>query len=191
MRTDPVTTPTVTGGLSLFRNGYDFSRVALFVLLGSLVLVCNSVKAEEAPTIAHEPVGSWKTTLEVPAFGGGNTSVLLSFTADHILIETDTPTVAPILGSAVLSNGHGAWKPTGQGTFAYVYMKEIYPPTGGRGTSVGSTKTVATGFVSDDGNQLTITNVTFTFSDANGNVVFTATGTGVASRIVVDETATN
>lgn len=190
MRKDPVTTATVAGGPSLPRDAFEFSRVALFVFLGSFVLGCSSVKAE-APSTAHEPVGSWKTTLEVPAFGGGNTSVLLSFTADHILIETDTPTVAPILGSAVLSNGHGAWKPTGQGTFAYVYLKEIYPPTGGRGIPVGMTRTVATGSVSDDGNQLTITNVTFTFSDANGNVVFTANGTGVASRIVVDETATN
>jgi hypothetical protein len=190
MRKDSVTTPAVTDGPSLFRNAFEFSRVVLFVLLGSLFLDCNSAKAE-APSIAHELVGSWKTTLEVPAFGGGNTSVLLSFTADHVLIETDTPTAAPILGSAVLGNGQGAWKPTGQGTFAYVYLKEIYPPTGGRGTPVGLARTVATVSVSDDGNQLTITNVTFTFSDANGNVVFTATGTGVASRIVVDEPATN
>jgi|SRR6516165_7984217 len=61
-------------------------------------------------------VGSWLVTYDVQAFGFP-IPILLSFTRDGVMIETDTPAPTPVgnLGTLILSNGHGEWEPTNDG----------------------------------------------------------------------------
>jgi hypothetical protein len=185
MRNPLSTTPTFVGGLSLFRK---VCSVALLVLFGSVLLNCNTATAQ-TPSMAHRPVGSWQATFNVPAFGAPIT-LLFSFFNEGIVIETDTPTAGPLFGPPVaLANGHGAWKPTGKGTANFVYHKEIYPGSGGEAAPFGQTTTTGTVTVGDDGETLQFANVKFVFTDTNGNVLLTATGTGTATRIAVDEAA--
>lgn len=120
--------------------------------------------------------------------GGTNLTFLLSFTSDHILIETDTPAATPVEGQNVyLGNAHDAWKPTKNGGFEFTYVKKFYSAATGTSLAVGQTKLTATGTVSADGNHLNITGVTFAASDANGNVIGTGTGTATANRILFDD----
>jgi hypothetical protein len=44
------------------------------------------------PPRADQLIGSWLTTYQVAAFGGAR-PILLSFTRDGIVIETDTPAI--------------------------------------------------------------------------------------------------
>jgi hypothetical protein len=133
------------------------------------------------PPRADQLIGSWLTTYQVAAFGGAR-PILLSFTRDGIVIETDTPTDT---GGVVLSNGHGAWKETGKGTFAFTYRKDIFNPDPSA-SAAGLDKTDATVTVSPDGAALQMT-LHIQFTDTAGNVTFSTTGTGTATRIVVDQ----
>jgi hypothetical protein len=186
MRDFPLTTPAFVGRPPLVSK---VCCVALWMLFGSVLLNFNTAKAQtpsERGEIAHDLIGSWQTTLDVPAFGATITG-LSSFMPGGIVFETDTPSATELLGqSTVLSNGHGVWKPTGNGTFSYTFIKEIYPAVSGFSIPVGQAKSDIKAAVSKDGNKLTITDVTITFTDTNGNVFFTATATGTATRIAIN-----
>ena len=90
------------------------------MIVGSLLLSTGAAKAQtfnddvaREQTFNSRPtlVGSWESVWDVPNLGGTNLTFLLSFTSDHILIETDTPAAIPFLGQNVyLGNAHGAWK---------------------------------------------------------------------------------
>lgn len=134
------------------------------------------------------PVGSWQTSLEIPAFGNAVTTVLLSFTADGVVIETDTPTAGSFFfGSSALANGHGAWKRTGRDSFEYVYIKEIYAGTSAQGVALGFARSTATAVISSDRKKLQISNVSIVFTAADGSVLARATGSGTASKITFGE----
>jgi hypothetical protein len=189
MRKSLLTTPTLVGGPSVFSKVFSSSRLALLVVLGSVLLNCNPATAQESK-MAHEPVGSWVATFDVPSFGAPIT-LLFSFFKEGILIETDTPSPGPLFGPSTvdLANGHGVWKPTGKGTATFVYRKEIYPGNSGAADPFGNTKTTGTVTVGEDGQTLQFSNLKFVFTDTSGNVLFTATGSGAATRIAVDEAA--
>jgi hypothetical protein len=153
-------------------------------LLACAVLAASAsnAHAQSTPAAAPKPdqlIGSWLTTYQVAAFGGAR-PILLSFTRDGIVIETDTP---QLTGTVVLSSGHGAWKETGKGTFAFTYRKAIFNPDA---SAAGLDKTNGTVTVSPDGTALQIT-LSIQFTDTAGNVTFSAPGTGTATRIVVDQ----
>ena len=130
-------------------------------------------------------VGSWLVTYDVPAFVFP-IPILLSFTRDGVMIETDTPAPTPVgnLGTLILSNGHGDWEPTGFRQFAYLYRKLVYHQDGL--TPFGTTRTTATGTINNDGSQITA-NLLIEFLDVNGNVVLTAPGTATGTRISVEK----
>jgi hypothetical protein len=176
---------------------FSLSRAGLLMIVGSLLLNTGAAKAQtfnddaargqefnSRPTL----VGSWESVWDVPNLGGTNLTFLLSFTSDHILIETDTPAAIPVQGQNVyLGNAHGAWKSTRNGGFEFTYVKKFYSASLGSSLAVGQTKLSATGTVSADGNHLRITSVTFTASDANGDVIGTGSGTATATRILVED----
>jgi hypothetical protein len=150
-------------------------------LLACAVLAASAsnAHAQSTPAAAPKPdqlIGSWLTTYQVGAFGGAR-PILLSFTRDGIVIETDTP---QLTGTVVLSNGHGAWKETGKGTFAFTYRKAIVNPD----ASAAGLEDERDGYGQPrwhrvaDNPELT---------DTAGNVTFSAPGTGTATRIVVDQ----
>ncbi len=169
-----------------------FCKFATHFLIAFAIF--GSIGASDAHAQASWPTardsghltGSWLTTYQIAVFGG-NTPILLSFTGDGILIETDTPIPTPFGGSirtVVLSNGHGAWKQTGERAFAFTYKKEIFHTDG---SSYGVAQTNGTATVSSDGAHLEIALTLLTVTDNEGNVAFSTTGTGTAARIVVDE----
>ncbi len=140
---------------------------------------------EQSFPVRHQPVGSWLVTYDVQAFGVP-IPVLLTFGRDGVVIETDTPAPTPVgdLGVLILSNGHGAWVPTGRGQFAYLYRKLIYQQDGL--TPFGTTRTSATGSTSADDTQLQAT-LLIEFLDTAGNVVLSTTGTATGTKIQVEQ----
>ncbi len=175
---------------TLPRNPSPLKRwLAGFALLLAFCAALLCGKTANAQHFSREtPVGSWQTSLEIPSFGNASITVLLSFTSDGIVIETDTPTAGPVFfGSSALANGHGAWRRTGRDSFEYVYVKEIYAGTGARGVALGTARSTATAVVSSDGKQLQISDVSIVFKAADGSVLASATGTGTATRICLDE----
>ena len=130
-------------------------------------------------------VGSWLTTYDVQAFGFP-IPILLSFTRDGVMIETDTPAPTPVgnLGTLILSNGHGEWQPTGFRQFSYLYRKLVYEQDGL--TPFGTTRTTATGTITNDGAQLTA-NLLIEFLDRNGNVLLTAPGSATGTKIRIEQ----
>ena len=130
-------------------------------------------------------VGSWLVTYDVQAFGFP-IPILLSFTRDGVMIETDTPAPTPVgnLGTLILSNGHGEWEPTGFRQFSYLYRKLIYQQDGL--TPFGTTRTRATGTIGNDGSQLKA-NLLIEFLDRNGNVLLTAPGSATGTKIRLEK----
>jgi hypothetical protein len=140
---------------------FQFSKFATRLLLA--LAIFGAVGANKAHTQVSWPVardsshliGSWLTTYQIAVFGG-NTPILLSFTGDGIVIETDTPIPTPFggsIGTVVLSNGHGAWKQTGERTITFTYRKEIFHTDG---SSYGVAQTNGTATVSPDGTHLQV-----------------------------------
>jgi len=158
--------------------------VSALVGLGSV----SAAAAQSPPSMygRHPLVGSWLVTYDVEAFGVV-IPILLSFGRDGVMIETDSPAPTPVgpLGTLILSNGHGTWKPlAGHGTFAYLYRKLIYQQDGF--TPFGTTKTQATGTISADGTQFEAT-ILIEFLDTEGQIKLSAPGTATGTRIFVEQ----
>jgi hypothetical protein len=171
---------------------FQFSKLTTRILLASAVfgpVGAHSARAQVSWAAARPsslPVGSWLTTYQIAVFGG-NTPILLSFIGDGHVMETDAPLPTPFggsIGTVVLSNGHGAWKRTGERTFAFTYRKEIFHTDG---SSYGVAQTNGTAKVSPDGTHLEISLTLLRVTDNEGNVAFSTTGTGTAARIAVEE----
>ena len=169
---------------SPFRKG--IARFALLTAFSAALLCGKTANAQYFH--GENPVGSWQTSLDIPSFGNASITVLLSFTSDGIVIESDTPTTGPVFfGSSALANGHGAWKRTGRNSFEYLYLKEIYAGTGAQGIALGTARSTATAVLSSDGKKLQISNVSIIFTAADGSVLASATGTGTATRISLED----
>lgn len=180
---------------SLLRHERQLTSTGLFlaiVVLAWALVGMEGITPAAAPVqspsvspVRQLPVGSWLVTYDVPAFVVP-IPILLSFGIEGILMETDSPAPTPVgsLGVLVLSNGHGAWVPTGGGEFAYLYRKLIYQQDGL--TPFGTTKTQATGTLSADGTQFQAT-LLIEFLDTSGNVVLSAPGTATGTRIRVEQ----
>ena len=166
-------------------------------LFPALLLACAVIgtstglpASADTPTGRSSPifdllVGSWLVTYDVQAFGFP-IPILLSFTRDGVMIETDTPAPTPVgnLGTLILSNGHGEWEPTGFRQFSYLYRKLVYQQDGL--TPFGTTRTTATGTISNDGSQLTA-NLLIEFLDRDGKGLLATPGTATGTRIRIEE----
>jgi hypothetical protein len=179
---------------SLLRHDRRMTATGLFlaiVVFAYALVAMERVTSAAAPLqppsvslVRQLPVGSWLVTYNVPAFVVP-IPILLSFGIEGVVMETDSPAPTPVgsLGVLVLSNGHGAWVPTGGGEFAYLYRKLIYQQDGL--TPFGTTKTQATGTLSANGTQFQAT-LLIEFLDTSGNVVLSAPGTATGTRIRVE-----
>lgn len=173
---------------------------ALFLLAGAALALAAHAPAQTLPPPFLQPsslpapgsrasarlVGSWLLRYSVAAFGPATVPILNSFTAEGIVVETDTPAPTPVLaslGTFVVSNGHGAWRPVAgrPRTYAYTYVKAIYS-VNGPGFATSRTNLSVT--VSKDGTWMSGT-LDITFTDNNGNVLFTSPGTLTGERITV------
>ena len=167
------------------------------LLVRKLLIACaligpgmNSLASAETPQLnsnqfRHPLVGSWLVTYDVPAFLVP-IPILLSFTADGIIIETDSSVPTPFgppIGTLVLSNGHGSWRQTGKNTFSYTYRKLLYDANG---SSFGLVRTNGAVTTSYNGTPLQV-NLDIRFTDNAGNVVLEATGTATGKRIEVED----
>ena len=166
-------------------------------LLSALLVVCAVAgTSSRMPSAADMPtgrsshildllVGSWLVTYDVQAFGFP-IPILLSFTGDGVMIETDTPAPTPVgdLGTLILSNGHGEWEPKGFKEFSYLYRKLVYQEDGL--TPFGTTRTTATGTVTKGGAELKA-DLLIEFLDRNGSVLLAAPGTATGTKIRIEK----
>jgi hypothetical protein len=163
----------------------------LSVVLGGLITlgtgsrILGSEKQEQK--FENSPlVGSWLVTYDVPAFIVP-IPILLSFTADGIIIETDSPAPTPFggtIGTLLLSNGHGSWKPNGKNKFSYTYRKILYQAA--NGASFGLVRTNGDVTLNKEGTQFQA-QLDIRFTDNNGNLVLFAPGTATGTRIEVQQ----
>jgi hypothetical protein len=175
-------------------NSYRFTlkRSLCTFVLGCTVLFAGSMQAlaqekQDSQFNYYHPMltGSWLTTYDVPAFQIP-IPVLLSFTGDGIIIETDSPVPTPFggsIGTLVLSNGHGTWKATGKNQFAYTYRKILYDANG---APFGLARTNGAVTLNKEGTQLQA-DVDIQFTDNSGNVIFSAKGKVTGHRVEVQE----
>lgn len=129
-------------------------------------------------------VGSWLVTYDVPAFFIP-IPILLSFTKDGIIIETDSPAPTPFggsIGTLFLSNGHGSWKHTGKDTIAYTYRKILYDANGAPFGLVRTNGAVTLG----KGSTPFKATLDIRFFDNKGNSFLFAPGTASGHPIEVD-----
>lgn len=168
----------------------QFTKVATRLLLALAIFGIVGLNNAHAQTAwpaggdANQLTGSWLTTYQIAVFGG-NVPILFSFNGDGTLIESDSPLPNPFggsIGTVILSNGHGAWKRTGEKTFAFTYKKQVFHTDG---SSYGVVQTNGTVTLSSDGTKLQIDLTLLTLTDNQGNITFTTSGTGTATRIVV------
>jgi hypothetical protein len=175
-------------GENMRQSAVSFLTTCLLVYAVVGIGSVSSAAAQSPPSGhgRHPLVGSWLVTYDVEAFGVV-IPILLSFGRDGVMIETDSPAPTQVgpLGTLILSNGHGAWKPmAGEGTFAYLYRKLIYQQDGF--TPFGTTKTQATGTISADGTQFEAT-IVIEFLDTEGQITLAAPGTATGTRILVEQ----
>jgi hypothetical protein len=168
----------------MFTNPLSRRFFAVLTLAGTLISG-HALAQDFYGQQQQQLTGSWLTTYDVPAFVIP-IPVLLTFTADGSIIETDSPAPTPFggsIGTLFLSNGHGSWKQTGKNQFAYTYRKILYAANG---NPFGLARTNGAVTLSKDGTQLHV-NVDIRFTDNNGNVIFSAAGTVIGNRIPVEE----
>ena len=159
--------------------------LACAVITGSGTQAAADTPTGRSAQIFELLVGSWLVTYDVQAFGFP-IPILLSFTGDGVMIETDTPAPTPVgnLGTLILSNGHGEWEPTGFRQFSYLYRKLVYQQDGL--TPFGTTRTTATGTISNESAQLKA-NLLIEFLDVNGNVLLAAPGTATGTKVKIEK----
>jgi hypothetical protein len=153
--------------------------------LGMNSLAIAQTQQLQSNQFRHPLVGSWLVTYDVPAFVVP-IPILLSFTADGIIIETDSSVPTPFgppIGTLVLSNGHGSWRQTGKNKFSYTYRKLLYDANG---SSFGLVRTNGAVTTSYGGTPLQV-DLDIRFTDNVGNVVLHATGTATGNRIEVED----
>ena len=183
-----ITALALRKGENMIHSAVSFLTTCMLVYALVGIGSASAVAAQSHPSGhgRHPLVGSWLVTYDVEAFGVV-IPILLSFGRDGVMIETDSPAPTPVgpLGTLILSNGHGAWKPVaGKGTFAYLYRKLIYQQDGL--TPFGTTKTQATGKISADGTQFEAT-ILIEFLDTEGQIQLSAPGTATGTRILVEQ----
>ena len=168
------------------RTSLSFVLLAGMLMLqgGRTAALGAEVDRERQSDQENSIVGSWLVTYDVPAFIIP-IPILLSFTKDGIIIETDSPAPTPFggsIGTLFLSNGHGSWKHTGKDTIAYTYRKILYDANG---APFGLVKTNGTVTISKSPTPFKAV-LDIRFFDNKGNPLLFAPGTASGGPIDVE-----
>jgi hypothetical protein len=104
-----------------------FTIIAIFFTLAT-----THVFADERPDSrgGNSVAGAWRVNLS--GFGPTPVPILMTFTRDGTLLQTDTPVALPqpVPPSSAASNGHGIWRKTGARDYTFTYVKIFYSPNG-------------------------------------------------------------
>lgn len=146
------------------RNRFAARFVGFAILLA---LGVSQVFAEGRPEPpgSSSVAGAWRVNLS--GFGPNAVPILMTFTRDGTLLQTDTPVALPqpVPPSSAASNGHGIWRKTGSREYAFTYVKIFYSPNG---PALATATQRAKLTLSDDGNSFNAAIVGTEFADANG-----------------------
>jgi hypothetical protein len=123
------------------------SIIAIF-----FTLAATHVFADERPDSRGgiSVAGAWRVTLS--GFGPTPVPILMTFTKDGTLLQTDTPVALPqpVPPSSAASNGHGIWRKTSARDYTFTYVKIFYSPDG---PALAIATQRATLTLSEDGNK--------------------------------------
>lgn len=128
--------------------------------------------------------GSWRVTVNPP--GGAPSFIgLITFNKDGGLIASaqgDIILNAPPGVPPIATAGHGAWEKTGSRSYAFTFIQLFYDADG---NYQGEAKIRHNATLNQRGTSWS-GQLQVEIFDADGNVVFTGTGTEQATRIVVE-----
>ena len=133
------------------------------------VLVSASpATAQSGPEPPSSLAGAWR--VDLLGFGPTPVPILMTFTKDGTLLQTDTPVLLPqpVPPSSAASNGHGLWRKIGARDYAFTYVKIFY---GAEGPALATATQRAQAMLADDGNSFTARIVGTDFVDANGTPI--------------------
>jgi hypothetical protein len=169
------------------RKHVAFSFAALVVLLAFSGTQAFADGRGE-PLSASSVAGAWRVNLS--GFGPTPVPILMTFTRDGTLLQTDTPVALPqpVPPSSAASNGHGIWRKTGGRDYAFTYVKIFYSPDGPALATVTQRAKLT---LADDGNSFTATIVNTDFVNADGTPInpgAVATLTFAGTRITLPDT---
>jgi hypothetical protein len=127
------------------------------------------------PSGAQSVAGAWRVSLS--GFGPNPVPILMTFSRDGTLLQTDTPVALPqpVPPSSAASNGHGIWRKTGTREYAFTYVKIFYSPDGPALATVTQRAKLT---LAEDGKSFNAAITGTDFVDANGAPI---NGGGVAS----------
>lgn len=146
------------------RNRFAAKLVG-FVMLLALGVSQAFADGRPEPPKGSTVAGAWRVNLA--GFGPNAVPILMTFTRDGTLLQTDTPVALPqpVPPSSAASNGHGIWRKTGSREYAFTYVKIFYSPDGPALATVTQRAKLT---LSEDGNSFNAAIVGTEFVDANG-----------------------
>jgi hypothetical protein len=139
------------------------AALTAFVLVSASPAAAQS-RAESPSSLA----GAWRVALS--GFGPTPVPILMTFSRDGTLLQTDTPVLLPqpVPPSSAASNGHGLWRKTGARDYAFTYVKIFY---GAEGPALATATQRAQATLADDGNSFTARIVGTDFVNADGTPI--------------------
>jgi hypothetical protein len=144
------------------------SLLAAFVML--LAFGATQAIADERadPRLGNTVAGAWRVTLS--GLGPAPIPILMTFTRDGTLLQTDTPVSLPqpVPPSSAASNGHGIWRKTGAREYAFTYVKIFYGPDGPALATVTQRANLT---LSEDSNSFTAAITSTDFVNADGTPI--------------------
>jgi hypothetical protein len=139
------------------------AALAVFVLVSA-----GTATAQSRPEPQSSLAGAWRVNLL--GFGPTPVPILMTFTRDGTLLQTDTPVLLPqpVPPSSAASNGHGLWRKTGARDYTFTYVKIFY---GAEGPALATVTQRAKATLADDGNSFTASIVSTDFVNADGTPI--------------------
>ena len=129
---------------------------------------------------SNDITGSWRVTVNPP--GGAPSFIgLITFNKDGGLIASAQGDIL-LNDQSLATAGHGAWEKMGSRRYAFTFIQIIY---GAAGDYQGEAKIRHSVTLDQRGNSWS-GQLQVEIFDADGNVVFTGSGTEQATRIVVE-----
>jgi hypothetical protein len=173
------------------RNRFAVSLAAVLTAIAALFVFNTTPAFSEGRSDSpggNSVAGAWRVNLS--GFGPNPVPILMTFTRDGTLLQTDTPVALPqpVPPSSAASNGHGIWRKTASREYAFTYVKIFYSPDG---PALATATQRAKLTLAEDGNSFTAAIVGTDFVNADGTPInpgAVATLTFAGSRITLPET---
>jgi hypothetical protein len=169
----PIVACDAVGGMA--KGAHQLLEFAMMIhkhfaaaLVASSVLLSLPTEAQSRPESPASLAGAWRVSLS--GLGPNPVPILMTFTKDGTLLQTDTPVSLPqpVPPSSAASNGHGLWRRIGPRDYAFTYVKIFYGPNG---PALATVTQRGRASLSDDGNSFSASIVGTDFVNADGTPI--------------------